>query len=88
MPARPRFQLQGIVHRGYPIAHIRDTKAGRDCWVYFKLGRLCHWDRMDDPVENESLRRMARRALKAEETGEQVVAPGSGEQMSLAGVRE
>lgn len=76
-----RFQLQGIVHRGYPIAHIKDTRAGRDCWVYEKKGKLVH-----APADNESLRRVAWKALKGKPAPSSPAAVSSGEQMSLAGV--
>lgn len=85
MPGRARFQPIAVVHRGYPIAHVRDTRAGRDHWVYLKNGRLRHWDRLDQPVENELLRRAARTMLRREAKGKGPVSSRPGEQMSLGG---
>jgi hypothetical protein len=64
MPAHPRFQPLAVEHRGYPVARIRDRRQDRDLLVYYKLGKLRYWDRADEAVDNSTLRRVAREALR------------------------
>lgn len=46
-----RFQPVRVFHRGpAEVAHIRDTRAGRDLYVTRLNGRPVHWDRLDAPV--------------------------------------
>jgi hypothetical protein len=61
--SRRRFQLIEIVERGYPVARIMDTIAGREHWVREFNRTYVHWDRLDQPVEHYLLRKEARTAL-------------------------
>lgn len=60
----PRYHLTEVFTRGgRRIAKIRDTRAGRDLFIYLRDNRYRHWDLMDRPVEDRKLAQLANRAL-------------------------
>ena len=61
---RPRFQPLAVEHRGYPVARIRDTRTGRELYIYRRGRRYLHWDRSDEPVQEKALRAAARQAFE------------------------
>jgi hypothetical protein len=61
---RARFEPLAVEHRGYPVARIYDRRQDSDLLIYYKLGKLRHWDRGDETVASPTLRRVAREALR------------------------
>lgn len=67
---KARFQLVEVFNRGYNVAHIRDTKGGRDFFIRRDGRFYLQWDRSDTPIPPIGpLRVAARRALNAAEAG-------------------
>lgn len=63
---RGRFQpVQTFERNGFRIAQVRDTKGGRDCFVYRPEHYLLHWDREDRPVRLRHLQEVGDQMLKA-----------------------
>jgi hypothetical protein len=60
----PRYQPLRVDLRGYPIAVIKDTRTGEELAIRRKGNSFLHWDRRDRLVDDASLRRVAREALK------------------------
>lgn len=86
----PRFQaVETIQRQGRTVAHIRDTRAGRDLWIHRRGERLYHWDRLDQPVDVPLLRVAANMALDkhAEELGRRT-SKNRGKHLSLADRQE
>ena len=63
--ASPRYQPLRVDLRGYPIAVIKDTKAGEELAIRRQGRSFYHWNRRDRLVNDASLKRVARDALDA-----------------------
>lgn len=59
-----RFQpVQVFEREGHRIAQVRDTKGGRDCFVYKPELHWLHWDREDQKVRPNMLKVVALKML-------------------------